>query len=151
MEARIKKIFHRKKDDSPESSLAEDHGSEAQKNSIPHLVLDNPTPPRNPPGTGTSHISGENSTVASPHRTSPITGGRASPSPPRSRHDGLREAPTTASSERHIQRHTGAMGPPDAAGGSGPRDDRHRKLPEIPVSPAFSGLNFGNESSQCSR
>jgi hypothetical protein len=150
MEARIKKIFHRKKDDSPESSLAEDHGSEAPKNSIPHIVLDNSTPPRNPPDTGTNHIRGENSTVASPHRTSPISGGRAARSPPRSPHDGLRDASTTVSSERHIQRHTGEMGAPDAAGGSGRRDDRHRKLPEIPVSPTFSGLDFGNESSQCS-
>lgn len=148
MEARIKKIFHRKRDDASESSLAQDHDSEApNSNSALRTSLYDSTAPREPPHTGIHPIKG-NHTTSSPNRVSPASAGGLPLSPSRSPHLGNIEVPTTHSSEKNQQRISGEMSQTDAGRLSGKSNERQRKLPEIPVSPNSFGLDLDNEICQ---
>lgn len=148
MAARIKKIFHRKRDDGSEPSLAEDHGSEvANTDSSLRTSLYDSTIPREPPQTGTHPLKG-NSTILSPNHISPTSAsGPSLPSPRSPQFDSV-EVSAISSSERDQQRLSGGMGQKGTARLPERSDERQRKLPEIPVSPLSSSLNLDNEVCQ---
>lgn len=148
MEARIKKIFHRKREDASEPPMTEDHGSEARNtNSALRTSLYDLTIPREPPQTGTLPLKG-NSTRLSPNDTSLISASGPSLPSPRSPQYGSVEASTTLSSERDQQRPSGGASQKGVARRLEESDKRQKKLPEIPLSPLSSDLNVDNEVCQ---
>lgn len=122
MEARIKKIFHRKRDDASGPSLAEDHSPEAgPPNSAIRTSLYDFTSPREPPQTGTLPFQGNSTRIS----TSTIFG-----------------------SGRDQQNLPASVGPNGAARLLERSDERPNILSEIPVSQYSSTSNVDNEVCQ---
>lgn len=148
MEARIKKIFHRKRDDASEPSVIEDHSSEAENtNSALRTSLYDLTIPREPPQTGTLPFQG-NSTRLSPNHISSISAGGPTLLSPRGPPHESVEASTVLGSGRDHQRLPEQLSQKDTTGLPKGSDGRQKKLPEIPVSPRSPILNVGNDVCQ---
>lgn len=148
MEARIKKIFHRKRDDTSEPSGIEDHDPEAgNTNSALRTSLYDLTIPRELPQTGTLPFQG-NSTKLSPSHISSISASGPSPlSPHRPQHGSL-ETSKILSPRGDQQRPSGQVSQKGTARLPGRNDERQKKLPEIPVSALSPSLNVKNEVCQ---
>ena len=148
MEARIKKIFHRKRDDASGSSVTEDHGSEAGiTNSALRTSLYDLAIPREPPQTGTLPFQG-NSTRLSPNHISPLSASGRSLLSSRSPPHESREASTVLDSGREQQRLAARVSQRGAAHLSERTDEKQKTLPEIPVSTLSSSLSIDNEVCQ---
>lgn len=148
MEARIKKIFHRKRDDASEPSLDEDHSSEAgNTNSALRTSLYDLTVPQEPPQTGTLPFQG-NSTRLSPQPVSSIPGGGPSLLSPRNPSHGSVESSTILGSGRNQQRLSAPVNQKGAARLPERSNERPTELPEIPVLPVSPSLNVVNEDCQ---
>ena len=148
MEARIKKIFHRRRDDESEPSMAEDQSSEAgNTNSALPTSLYDLTIPREPPQTGTLPFQG-NSTRLPPNHTSSISARGPSIPSPRSPKYGSVEVSTISCSDRDQQRLSGGMSQTGATKLLERGDDSQKNLPEIPFSPLSSSVAGDNEVCQ---
>lgn len=146
MEARIKKIFHRKRDEPSEFSSGEDNGTQASTSNpaLPTSLYDS-TIPRDPPQTGTHPIKG-NHTIFSPTHGPHASAGRSSLSSLRSPHFETTEVSTTTSSESHGRRIPEGTSESDVAWLAERRLERDRQLPEIPVLPNLSGVKLDTET-----
>lgn len=148
MEARIKKIFHRKRDDASGPPVTEDHDSEAGitnpalRTSLYDLAI-----PREPPQTGTLPFQG-NSTRLSPNHTSPLSPSGRSVLSSRSPPHESREASTVLDSGREQQRLSARVSQRGAAQLPERTDGKQKTLPETPVSTLPSSLNVDNQISQ---
>lgn len=157
MEARIKKMFHRKKDQSSEQPLRQSQSSTAAT-STPALrtSLYDSTPAGGPPQTGTYPIKGNISTTALQKRRSSLRGrGQqdqvfdSTPSSfPESPHHGSRTAPAV-SKPLDNDRYSSARIQPSAAMGMDAYDGRRQRVPEAPPSQDFSALSLGDRQSEC--
>ena len=148
MEARIKKIFHRKRDDASEPSVIEDHSSDAENtNSALRTSLYDLTIPREPPQTGTLPFQGNSTRLSPTHISSISAGGPTLLSPRGPPHESV-EASTILGSGRDHLRLSEQLIEKDGASLLKRSDGRQKTLPEIPVSPLSPKLNVGNDVCQ---
>ena len=157
MEARIKKIFHRKKVQSSEQPLQQSQSSTAAT-STPALrtSLYDSIPAGGSPKTGAYPIKGNNSSAALPKRRSSLRsrGNQdqvfdSTPLPfSESLHHGSRTIPTNSNSLDN-DRHFSARIQPGAATGTDAHGGREQRVPEAPLTQDFSALSLGDGQSEC--
>lgn len=149
MESRLKKLFHRKKDHSPEQPLHESRKSAAATSS-PALQtsLYDSAPAAGAPQTGSYPIKGNNSSGALPKRKSSLRGhghedlvDDFSRLPPTEHHQGRIGSPATSRSLDN-GRQTSRNSPSSAVAGAARYEEHERPLPEVPPLQDFSALSL---------
>ncbi|MCJ1470375.1 hypothetical protein MMC07_009020 [Pseudocyphellaria aurata] len=149
MESRLKKLFHRKKDHSPEQPLHESQKSAAATSS-PALQtsLYDSAPAGGAPQKGSYPIKGNNSSGALPKRKSSLRGhghedlvDNISRLPPTEHHQGMRGYPTVSRSIDN-DRQTSKNSQPSAVVDATRYEEHERPLPEVPPLQAFSALSL---------
>lgn len=158
MEARIKKLFHRKKDTSSEEHLQQTHMSNAARSS-PALrtSLYDTVPTGGPPQTGPYPIKGDNSSAVLQKRkasqrnrgpSDPIPGSFNSSPTRRSNHI-PRATPIIPSLTQHdFDSSAGKLNQPNRERRSEGDSRRQHNQFETPLSKDFSALNLKNEQCQ---
>ena len=150
MESRLKKLFHRKKDDSSEQSLDQSRRSAAATSS-PTLQtsLYDTAPAGGAPQTGSYPIKGNNNSGVLPKRKSSLRGhGHEDPpgnfsSLPSAEHEhqgmrGYHPASRSFDSDRQASK----TSQPSAVAGAARYEGHQRRLPEVPPLQDFSALSL---------
>lgn len=161
MESRLKKIFHRKKDHSPEQQSSERSLQKSRKSaaatSSPALQtsLYDSALVGGAPQTGSYPIKGNNSSGALPKRKSSLRAhgledpvGDFSRLPPAEHHHQGTRGPPAMSRSLDNDRQASRISQPSAVAGTAKYEGHQHRLPEVPPSEDFSALSLDDAKSQ---